>query len=92
MGLPVATTATVYHSGRRRYFSLRSACRDMARIKVFAALDGMGEDPANSENWWRPRVDRLARLYLRWAKISAPMPSPTLSNDRGCAVLFEGIV
>ena len=71
MALPKAETAIVFHSGRRRYFSLSAACRDMARAKVFAALDGMGEDPALSEDWWRPRVDRLSRLYLRWAKLEA---------------------
>lgn len=68
--LPVAMQATVYSSGRRRYLTLKAACRDMARQRVFDALHEMGEYQPYDEDWWRPRVDRLTRLYVRWCRLS----------------------
>lgn len=70
MAVPSAHHATVYHSGRRRYVTLAGACRDAARQRVFRAVRENGDDLHDCEDWWRPRVDRLARLYIRWAKCS----------------------
>jgi hypothetical protein len=67
---PRQESVTAYHSGRRRYFSLKAACRDMARQRVFRALHEMGESKPYDDDWWRPRVDRLTRFYVRWAKIA----------------------
>lgn len=70
MAVPQSGSAKVYHSGRRRYLTLKAACRDAARVKVKAALLEMGADPFEQDEWWCTRVDRLSRLYLRWARIS----------------------
>lgn len=70
LGLFQPMPAVTYWSGRRRYLTLKAACRDAARMRVYTAVRDMGDELAGTSDWWQPRVDRLARLYYRWAKVS----------------------
>jgi hypothetical protein len=57
------TNAVVFRGGKRRYFTLRAACMAEARMTIRKWLDDQGEPPAKEE-WYRPRVKRLAGLYM----------------------------
>ena len=68
MNAVTSQPAIVFHSGRRRYLTLKAACRDAARRKVFARLHENGDEISGNEDWWKPRVERLARFYAWQAR------------------------
>lgn len=59
-----AETAVVYHSGRRRYFSLHNACRDAAKQKFYERYPPDPEDMPD-ESHFQCCVAKLTRWYER---------------------------
>lgn len=57
-------TATVYSAGGRRYLTLDAACRAKARAFIKRWLIDQGEEWGSmDQDWYYPRVSRLAGLY-----------------------------
>lgn len=69
-GIIRCAVAQVYVGAGRRYLTLRAACRAEARRTVRLWLSAQGEERAE-EDWYRPRVERLAGLYrARFLRLS----------------------
>lgn len=57
-----AEVATVYRSGRKRYFTLKAACRAEARAIAFRVMRDNGDSEYDA---YRPRVERVAAAMMR---------------------------
>lgn len=71
---PAAETATIYRGGGRRWFTLRAACRAIARQRIYARFRASGDDLSEVDpDILRAMITRRARLYeRRYRKRPAP--------------------
>jgi len=64
--------ATVYRGGRRRYLTLKAACRAEARQMAMRAMSNAGCHPDEYDALYRAKVERVARaLELRFKRRTA---------------------
>lgn len=60
--------ATIYRGGGRRWLTLRAACRAEARMRYRSRCRKMGDEWNPLDDYYGPRIERLARWYLRAAR------------------------